>query len=61
MRDETLWALLQAYGFPMGDGRSLAAQIAADPGPAVRVAAAAVLPIQMADAAVMAVDAEATE
>lgn len=30
MRDETLWARLQAYGFPMSDGRSLAAQIAAE-------------------------------
>lgn len=29
MRDETLWARLQAYAFPMSDGRSLAAQIAA--------------------------------
>lgn len=29
MRDETLWARLQACGFPMSDGRSLAAQIAA--------------------------------
>ena len=30
MRDETLWARLQSYTFQMSDGRSLAAQIAAE-------------------------------
>ncbi|MES2436166.1 MAG: hypothetical protein V4586_20320 [Pseudomonadota bacterium] len=30
MRDETLWARFQAYAFPMSDGRSLSAQIAAE-------------------------------
>ena len=30
MRDETLWARLQAYAFPMSDRRSLSAQIAAE-------------------------------
>lgn len=30
MRDKALWARLQAYGFPMSDGRSLATQIGAE-------------------------------